>query len=131
MTVELHYLAWVTALTLLMRVPWMINKVMVRGLDTVTGYPLESRPLAGWAHRVWIAHEDAVDNLVIFGVLIIVLHLVGGNNAWTHAAAATYFWSRLVHFLVYAFAIPRVKTVAFVFAFTAQVVLAWQLLLNV
>lgn len=127
MTVEIEYLVWATILTLLIRVPWMINKVTVRGIDKVTKYPTDSEPLADWARRVWVAHEDAVQNLIVFAVLVIVLHLIGESNAWTRAAAAAYFWARLVHFVVYAFGIPRVKTAAFLAAFGAQLVLAWQL----
>jgi uncharacterized MAPEG superfamily protein len=128
MTTELQYLAWVTILTLLIRVPWMVDKVQVRGLSRVTGYPSESKPLSAWGRRVWIAHEDALDNLIVFAVLVLVLHLVGESNAWTRAAAAIYFWARLVHFLVYAFGVPRIKTVAFLVAFGAQLLLAWQIL---
>lgn len=47
MTVELQHLVWVTALTVVIRIPWMINNVMFRGLDTVTGYQLETPSLGG------------------------------------------------------------------------------------
>jgi len=127
LSIELQYLAWVTILTLLLRIPWMVNKVTVRGLDTATGYPLDSAPLDPWAQRLWIAHEDALGNLVVFAVLILILHVVGASSAWTQGAAAAYFWARVVHCIVYAFAIPRVKTIAFLFGFGAQLVLAWHL----
>jgi uncharacterized MAPEG superfamily protein len=127
MTIELQYLAWVTILTLLLRVPWMVNKVTVRGLDTVTGYPLDSKDLSPWACRVWIAHEDAVDNLIVFAALVLVLRAAGESTAWTQVAAGAYFWARAVHAFVYAFAIPRIKTFAFLVGFGAQLVLAWHL----
>jgi uncharacterized MAPEG superfamily protein len=123
---ELKYLVWVALLTLLMRVPWMIDKVRVRGLRKVTGYPSDSEPLSPVGHRTWIAHEDAIQGLVVFAVLVVSLHLAGESNAWTRAAAAVYFWARVGHFGVYALAVPRLKTVAFVVAFAAQLVLAWQ-----
>jgi uncharacterized MAPEG superfamily protein len=129
MTTEFTFLVWTAILTLLIRVPWMINKVTVRGLGKVTQYPTDSEPLSRWAHRVWIAHEDAVQNLIVFAVLVIALHVIEVGNAWTRAAAAVYFWARLTHFVVYAFGITRVKTVAFVVAFVAQLVLAWQLVI--
>lgn len=128
MSVELRYLVAAAVLTLLMRVPWMIDKVRVRGLKKVTGYPADSEPLSPWGHRTWIAHEDAVQGLVVFSVLVIALHLAGESSGWTRGAAALYFWARLGHFLVYAFAIPRLKTVAFLLAFASQLVLAWQAL---
>ena len=123
---ELRYLVWVAILTLLMRVPWMIDKVRVRGLRKVTGYPDDSEPLSPWGHRTWIAHEDAVQGLVVFAVLVLALHVAGESTVWTRAAAAVYFWARVAHFVVYALAIPRLKTVAFLVAFAAQLVLAWQ-----
>jgi uncharacterized MAPEG superfamily protein len=129
MTMELQYLVWAAILTMFVRVSWMADKVMVRGLAKVTRYPQDSEPLSGWGKRTWIAHEDAVQNLVIFAVLVLALHLAGESNTITRAAAATYFWARLCHFIVYAFAIPRIKTVAFVVAFAAQLVLAWQFIL--
>ena len=55
MTVELQHLVRLAALTVLIRIPWMINNIMFRGLDTVTGYPLETPSLGGQAHCFWIA----------------------------------------------------------------------------
>lgn len=129
MTTELNYLGWAAILTALIRIPWMLNKVAVRGLSVVSRYPQESEPLSGWAHRLWVAHEDSVDNLVVFGALIVVLHLAGESTTVTVAAAAVYFWARLVHVIVYAFAIPWVKTVAHVAGLAALLVLAWQVML--
>lgn len=129
MTPELQYLVWVSILTLLIRAAWMADKVMVRGLGKVTGFPSDSEPLSAWGTRAWIAHEDAIQNLVIFALLILALHAVGESNAITRLAAATYFWARLCHVVVYTLGIPRIKTVAFAVAFGAQLVLAWQFIL--
>jgi uncharacterized MAPEG superfamily protein len=41
----------------------------------------------------------------------------------TVAAAATYFWARLVHLAVYTMGIPVVRTLAFFVGFCAQAVL--------
>jgi len=131
MTLELHCLGAVTILTLMLRVPWMVDKVRVRGLGKVTGYPSDSEPLSGWGHRAWIAHEDAVHNLVVFAALVLVLHAAGESSAWTRGAALVYCIARLVHAVVYLAAIPRVKTIAFLTGFFAQLVLAWQLVLLV
>jgi len=129
MAVELEYLVWTALLTLFIRMTWMFDKVRMRGLAKVTRYPDDSEPLSGWGARAWIAHEDAIQNLVIFAVLVIALQLAGHGNAITHAAAAIYFWARLCHFVVYVFAVPRIKTIAFLVAVGAQLVLAWQFIL--
>lgn len=129
MTIELKYLALVTVLTALIRIPWMLNKVAVRGLSVVARYPRECEPLSDWAHRLWVAHEDAVDNLVVFGILVLVLHLAGHHTALTAAAVAAYFWSRLVHVVVYALALPWLKTVAHIVSFAAILALSWEVVL--
>ena len=126
---ELQYLVWCAILTLFIRATWMFDKVRIRGFVKVTGYPRDSEPLSGWGTRAWIAHEDAVQNLVIFTVLVTALQFAGHSNVITQAAAAVYFWARLCHFIVYLFAVPRIKTVAFLVAVGAQLVLAWQFIL--
>ena len=48
----------------------------------------------------------------------------------TATACVVYFWARVVHLLAYTFAIPWVRTLAFVAGFGAQATLAWQLLMR-
>ena len=128
MTTEFEYLVWTGILTLLIRIPWMFQKVALRGVVKVSGFPTDSEPLSGWAHRAWVAHEDAVQNLVVFAILIAGLHVLGESNVWTQAAAAAYFWARLAHFVVYALGVPIAKSVAFAVGYGAQLLLAWQLI---
>ena len=127
MTTELGYLAAVTILTLFMRVPWMLNKVSVRGLKIVVGYPEESVPLSDWAQRLWVAHEDALQSLLIFAILVFVVHLSDAADATTRIVAAVYFWARALHVCAYLLALAWVKTVAYLAGFGAQLWFAWVL----
>jgi len=124
----MRYLLATTVLTALIRVPWMVNKVTVRGLKNVVGYPSESEPLAGWARRLWYAHQDALDNLVIFAPLIVLVYLADASSRLTEIAAGIYFWSRTIHAVVYALAWPWIKTAAYLAGFAAQLLLAWELI---
>ena len=74
------------------------------------------------------AHSNAVENLVIFAALVLVAHIAGVNNETTALACAIYFWTRVVHFAIYTFRIPWIRTFAFVVGFGCQIVLAWQIL---
>jgi len=125
MTVELTYLAAATLLTLLIRVLWMLNKVQVRGLGVVVGYPKEPKSLSEWGHRLWVAHEDAVQSLVTFAVLVIIVQLSNMANDSTAIAAAVYFWARLLHVVAYILALRWVKTIAFLSGFLSQLWLVW------
>lgn len=128
MTVELEYLTWVTVFTALMWMPYILNMIIVRGLVDAVGYPEDPKPLAAWANRMKGAHSNAVQNLVIFAALVLVAHVAGVNNETTALACAIYFWARVVHFAVYTFRIPWVRTLAFVVGFGCQIALAWQIL---
>ena len=129
MSVELSYLAHVAVLTAFMWVPYILNLILVRGLFDAVGYPADPKPLAPWASRMKAAHANAVENLVVFATLTLVVEFTGFNNGTTALACMIYFWARVIHFGAYTFAIPWVRTVAFVIGFLCQVTLALQILM--
>ena len=128
MNTELTYLAFVTTLTALMWMPYILNMIMVRGLLDAVGYPDDPAPLSSWAARMKAAHENAVENLIVFAALVLIAHNAGVSNAATVMACQVYLWTRVVHFVSYAARIPWVRTISFVIGFGCQITLAWQLL---
>lgn len=128
MTVELTYLAWVATFTAIIWIPCILNMIMVRGLIDAVGYPENPKPLAPWATRMNAAHYNAVENLVVFGALVLVIQLAGLNNDATALACAIYFWARVIHLVSHALAIPWVRTFAFVTGVGSQLTLARQIL---
>jgi uncharacterized MAPEG superfamily protein len=129
MTTELMYLALVTTFTALMWIPYVLNRMVVRGLMDTVGYPNDPKPLAAWAERMKAAHYNAVENLVVFAVLVLVANAVGATNGCTAAAAAVYFWARIAHFLAFTFRISWVRTLAFTVGWVAQLAFAWHILM--
>lgn len=128
MTVELNYLALVTAFTALMWIPYILNMIVVRGLMDAVGYPENPKPMASWATRMRAAHYNAVENLAVFAALVLVAHLAGVKGEATALACVVYFWARAVHYIAYTFAIPWVRTLAFFVGFGCQITLAWKIL---
>lgn len=113
MTSELMSLTWVLALSAVMWVPYIINTVMVQGLKDAVGYPENPKPLAPWAQRMKKAHYNAVENLVVFAALVLLLNAAGISNETTVLMCNVYFWARLLHFIVYAAGIPWLRTLSF------------------
>ena len=74
------------------------------------------------------AHANAVENLVIFAVLVLIADAANVSNATTVLACQLYFWARLTHLLSYTFAVPWMRTVAFVGGFACQITLVLQLI---
>lgn len=128
MKTELLYLTLVTAFTGLLWMPYILDRLAVRGIVDAVGYPENPKPQSPWARRLMKAHANAVENLAIFATLVLVAHAAGISNGTTALACAVYFWARIVHALAYTFAVPWVRTLAFTVGFFAQAAIAWQLL---
>lgn len=128
MTTELAYLTLVSAFTALVWIPYILNEIMVRGVVDAVGYPANPKPLAPWAERMKKAHYNAVENLVVFAALVLIAQDVGVSNGATVTACVVFFWARVAHLVVYTFAIPWLRTIAFVVGFVCQMTLAWQIL---
>jgi uncharacterized MAPEG superfamily protein len=128
MKAELLYLVWVTTLTALMWIPYILDRLKVWGLMDTVGYPENPKPQSPWARRMKAAHANAVENLVIFAALVLAAQAAGVSNNATILACSVYFWARVVHFLAYTFRMPWVRTLAFAVGFVAQMTLAWQIL---
>ena len=128
MTIELKYLAMVAALTALLWVPYILNRLAVRGIADAVGYPENPKPQSPWATRLQKAHGNAVENLVVFAALVLVAHAAGISNDTTVLAAELYFWARVVHAVAYTLAWPWVRTLAFTAGFVSQAIFAIQVL---
>jgi uncharacterized MAPEG superfamily protein len=125
MTRELMWLTLTVILTGLLWIPYMIDRAKVRGLMGALDNPSRNdKPQSPWAQRLYFAHTNAVDNLVIFAPLVLILDDIGRSTQWTVIACAVYFWARLAHAIVYAMGIPVLRTLAFFVGFLAQAVLA-------
>ena len=128
MKTELLYLTLVTALTGLLWLPYILDRIAVRGIMDAVGYPENPKPQSAWAQRLMKAHANAIENLAIFATLVLVAQAAGISNATIVTACMVYFWARVVHALAYTLAVPWVRTLAFAVGFFAQAAIAWQLL---
>jgi uncharacterized MAPEG superfamily protein len=125
MTPELFWLTLTAVLTGLLWVPYTLNRVTVRGVAGSMANPSRNdKPHAEWATRLMFAHDNAVENLIVFAPLILILAQLDYSTKWTVYAAAVYFWARVAHLIVYTLGLPVFRTLAFVVGFAAQVVLA-------
>lgn len=130
MKTEIVWLAASAALTGVLWLPYVLDRMKVWGLADTVGYPANPKPLDPWAERLRRAHANAVENLVVFGVLVLAAQDAGISNGVTQEAAMLYFWARLVHAIAYTAAWPWVRTLGFAVGFFCQAAFAWQILLK-
>ena len=127
---ELLYLTYVAVFTGLLWVPYILDRVLVRGLISAVGYPVNPKPQSQWAQRLMKAHANGVENLIVFAILVLVANAQGVTNSVTVGACMAYFYARIVHAVAYTFAISWIRTFAFVLGVFLQMAIAWQLLIK-
>jgi uncharacterized MAPEG superfamily protein len=124
MSTELFWLVLTVAMTGLMWVPYILDRITVRGLMGAMANPSpDDKAHSPWAQRLMAAHTNAVENLVIFAPLVLTVRALGIATAVTAFACALYFWARLAHVVVYTLGIPVLRTLSFAVGFVAQVLL--------
>jgi uncharacterized MAPEG superfamily protein len=125
MTRELFWLMLTVILTGLLWIPYILNRCQVRGLMGAMANPSRNdKPQAEWASRLMFAHDNAVENLIVFAPLVLILNAIDYSTKWTVLACAVYFWARLAHAIVYTLGVPVLRTLTFAIGFLAQAVLA-------
>lgn len=129
MSKELFWLASTLAMTALLAFPYVLNRVAVRGLMGAMKNPSpDDKPVAPWAGRAQRAHANAVENLVLFAPAALAVHVVNLGDALTAAACGLYFFSRLLHYIVYTAGIPVARTLTYFGGWVGIVVLVARLL---
>ena len=125
MSKELLWLTLTVILTGLLWAPYILDRILVRGLMGAMANPSRNdKPQSPWAQRLYFAHTNAVENLVIFAPLVLILDAQGYSTEGTVTACAVYFWARLAHVVVYTMGVPVLRTLAFAVGFAAQAALA-------
>jgi len=124
MSKELYWLVLAVAMTGLLWVPYILDRIMVRGTIGAMANPSPTdTPQSAWAQRMNAAHANTVENIVVFAPLVLTAQALNIHTASTAFACALFFWCRLIYVAVYTAGIPVVRTLAFTGGFVAQVML--------
>jgi uncharacterized MAPEG superfamily protein len=127
MTPELTYLAYTAILSAALWIVYIAAQAKTNGLLTPQNY-VDPTPRAVplWGLRAHRAYLNSVEVFAPFAALVLILHVTNQNNATTAFLAMAFFWLRVIHAVVYWFAVPFVRTLAFTLAFICVVGLFWQ-----
>jgi uncharacterized MAPEG superfamily protein len=124
MSNELYWLVLTTAMTGLLWVPYILDRIMARGVMGAMANPSPTdKPQSAWAQRMMAAHANTVENLVVFAPLALVAQALNIHTATTALACTLFFWCRLIYVVVYTAGIPVIRTLAFAGGWIAQIML--------
>lgn len=126
---ELYWLTLSALLTSLLWIPHILRRIVELGPYEAFRDPKhEVETQAPWAQRAIRAHTNAIENLAVFGVLVLIVHYLSLSTALTAFAAMAYFYSRLGHYIVYILGVPWIRTPLFLIGFGSQIILAFTIL---
>jgi len=126
---EILWLTLTILMTSLFWVPYIINRMLELGILNAIWDPFgRTDTKKPWANRMMQAHQNAVENLVLFAPLVILIQFMGLNSEVTANACIVYFVARLIHYLSFTFAVPVLRVVTFLTGFGVQFFLALILL---
>ncbi len=129
MSVDLKYLAFTAVLTATLWIPYVVAQVMTNGFLRPENYVDPTpRPVPLWGHRVHRAYLNALETFPPYAALVILIQLTGKANAMTAFWSMSFFWLRVAHAIVYAAAIPYIRTLIFVLGWVTVIGLFYELM---
>ena len=129
MSIELRYLAFTALLTAALWIPYIVAQVRTNGFLSGENYVDPTpRPVPLLGQRANRAHLNAVETFAPFAALVLVAHVAGRADAMTAFWAASFFWLRLAHAVVYLLAVPYVRTLIFTLGFVAEIGIFWEVI---
>ena len=128
---EVYWLTLTIIMTALLWIPQIVNSLLTSGPIKAFLYPdTAAQQYSDWAQRSKAAHSNAVQNLVIFAPLVILLVLLDLENELTAFTSMLYFITRVFHYILHVLAIPLLRTIAFLIGFACQLVMGFSILVS-
>jgi uncharacterized MAPEG superfamily protein len=112
MTLEMMYLLWSAALTLVIAIVAVSGAYFQVGLPKLAGNRDDLPEITGWAGRASRAHANMLENLPLFAILVLVAKAIGVSNGATILGAELFFWGRVAHAALYIAGVPWARTAA-------------------
>src|SRR5262245_592708 len=126
MTPEIIFLLWSAALTLLLAVIAVLAATLEVGLPRLAGNRENMPEMPGWAGRAARAHQNMLENLVLFAIVVFAARLTNVSNAVTLLGAQLFFFARVAHALLYVIGVPWLRTLAWLVSVVGIAMIFWQ-----
>jgi uncharacterized MAPEG superfamily protein len=128
MTTDLWMLVYTALLSMFFFVTYGTGRMLAPG-GIQWAFGNRDAPLAApeWTARGQRAHQNLVENLAPFAILVLVAHVTGKADATTALGATLFFWGRVAHAATYIGGIIYARTAAFFVATIGELMILSQL----
>lgn len=126
------YLVLSGVLTVLLWTPYILSRMFTWGLPAfLNSYPSKIPEQPEWAKRAQRVHLNMVETMPAFiAVVLGAGFLVSGSAAEAVGTwAEVFFFARLLHALVYSFAIPYLRTPVYLISWLAILMITMQVIM--
>ncbi|TCK99997.1 putative MAPEG superfamily protein [Shimia isoporae] len=124
-----HYTALTALWVGLAWAPYIIDRVLVRGLMGALANPSpDAIPQSQWAQRAKRAHKVAIEAFLPFAVLALMAIMRAPDDVYAGTLAMIFFYGLVAHYIIYLFGIIVLRTLAFVVAVSAMGLMALHVL---
>ncbi len=131
-----YYLALSGVLTILLWTPYILARVFVWGLSTFLnnypeGFPANQPEPPMWAQRSQRAHLNMVETMPAFIAVVVAVVFMGNSDSYSNVNlwAATFFYARLAHAVVYTLGIPYLRTPVYLISWLSVLMIGSTILL--
>ena len=130
MTYELTALAWSAVMLIALIMISANANTMSMGMAWGLGNRDEPANVTGWAARARRTYLNHLENLLSFGLLVIVAHLAGVHSGMTVLGAQLFLFGRLAYSAIYIAGITTlgVRTLAYFVALIGTLMIAYAIL---
>ncbi len=129
MTPELYWTILTALVTSVFWLPHILQRIIeFKPYEALRDPRHDVDTKADWAQRAIRAHTNAIENLLVFGLLALAIRVLDVGTPATAFAAAAFFFSRAAHYIIYILALPWLRTPAFLIGFGSQLILGATLL---
>ena len=128
MRVELSLLVASVALAFVQVLAILLTALPQAGLPALLGNREDMPELTGIAGRAKRAHQNMVENLVLFAALVLVAQVAGKLNDTTALGAQLFFWGRVAFAVIYLIGIPVLRTLAWLVGALGMLLIFLQLI---
>ena len=109
MTTELTMLAYSVALLIVLVLFQASVGVRAKGAIPLAGHRDDIGPATGFHARMLRVVDNHRKGLIMFAPLVLIAATINLHNSWTVLGAQLFFYSRLVHAILYVTGIPLVR----------------------
>ena len=127
LSTEIFYLFLTTLFCGVLWIPYVCERFIRIGIKNTCGYKDNTINIPDWAIRAKSAHLNLIENLPLFGILIFIITFLDLNNSQTQLGSIIFFYSRLLHYFCYLFAVPWLRTGFFLLSWIGLIMLSIQI----